>query len=84
MDEKAFEVQLLKLATEALVGHKITGVRFLSTDETEEDFGWDERPFVITLENGVEIVASMDPEGNGPGALFVNVVGLEIIGAMPL
>lgn len=68
-------------AQAAFVGQRIKSARWLSAEEAAE-FGWDERPFQIELENGVQIVASQDPEGNGPGALFVNVKGCEVIGAL--
>jgi hypothetical protein len=59
-----------------LTGRTIKGIRPL-TDEENEDFGWDGRwdvPFVIILDDGTALIPSQDPEGNGPGHIFVEKV----------
>lgn len=68
----------LTTAQSALVGQRIKSVRWVSPAEAAQ-YGWGERPIEIELENGVLIVPSRDPEGNAPGALFLNVEGCEAI-----
>lgn len=77
----AYMQKTLEAATTAMVGQRIKGVRWVSAAEADE-YGWEERPFEIELENGVLICASRDPEGNGPGALFTNVEECGVIGAL--
>jgi len=62
----------------SIVGQKIAQVRPLSVQE-QLDFGWDDAgyggiPMVIILENGAALVPSQDPEGNGPGHIFLESV----------
>lgn len=76
-----YMVKTLATAQTALVGQRIKAVRWMSAEEAAQ-LGWQERPFEIELDNGVLIVPSMDPEGNGPGALVLNVKGCEVIGAL--
>lgn len=62
----------------SIIGQKIAQVRPLSTQELE-DFGWDANPnggipMVIILENGAALIPSQDPEGNGPGHIFLEKV----------
>jgi hypothetical protein len=61
-----------------LVGRKITGCRYM-TEKEMEGLGWYSKALIITLEGGVKIFASQDDEGNGAGALFTNIKGLETI-----
>lgn len=73
-----YEKNTNAIAQDALVGQRIKSARWLTADEAAE-YGWDYRPFEIELENGVKIAASQDPEGNGPGTLFLNVEGCEAV-----
>ena len=61
----------------SIVGQKIAQVRTLSAQE-REDFGWEIGyggvPMVIILENGAALIPSQDPEGNGPGHIFLEKV----------
>lgn len=59
------------LAADQLVGRTIKKVSYLSTKEAQQ-IGWSERPLVITLDDGNQIIPSRDDEGNGGGALFTN------------
>ena len=58
----------------AIVGKTIMAIRPMNATEIEL-FGWDEGwggvPMVIILSDGTAIVPSADPEGNGPGHLFL-------------
>lgn len=57
-----------------LVGRKITSVRAMTAAELDL-YGWDpgyrSTGLVVMLDNGQAIVPSQDPEGNGPGHLFI-------------
>jgi hypothetical protein len=57
-----------------LVGRTITGVRLMTEGEMNM-LGWYEGggsvPIVIALDNKMLVIPSQDPEGNGPGHLFI-------------
>ena len=55
----------------ALVGKKIVEARYITDREKEAVGDWHERGIVIFLEDNTEIVPVCDPEGNGPGSLYV-------------
>ena len=61
-----------------LVGRKIVGVRYMSKREVDH-FGWCRAAIVLQLDDGGELLPSMDDEGNDAGAMFTNYVGLETI-----
>ena len=56
-----------------LLGQKLCAIQPL-TEKRAEEFGFDpwgfENGVVLVFENGVHLVASRDPEGNGPGCMF--------------
>lgn len=54
-----------------LIGRTITAVRMLTKDELDE-MDWYGHVPVIVLDDGTEIIASRDDEGNGPGTLFID------------
>jgi hypothetical protein len=54
-----------------LVGKTITGVRYLSREETLENY-WERRPIGIELDNEYWIVPKSDDEGNEGGGLDVH------------
>lgn len=54
-----------------LIGRTITDVRDLTQDEKDEMDWYGECP-VLILDNGQEVTISQDPEGNGPGFLFID------------
>jgi len=56
---------------ENIIGRKIIGFRYLSQEELDE-MDWYGRVPVILLDDGTEIVASQDDEGNGPGRFFID------------
>lgn len=58
-----------KTASDLLKGRKIVAVRYLTNAEMDE-LGWDDRPVVLELDNGLLVYPSRDDEGNGAGALF--------------
>ena len=64
--------------TDAVVGRVIKEARYLTAEE-QEDLGWCCGAIVLFLDNGDYLLASADDEGNGPGALFTNIEGLEVI-----
>lgn len=60
-----------KVASDLLLGRKITKVRYFTEDEAE-NMGWTGRPVAFLLDNGVWIFPSCDDEGNEGGALFTS------------
>lgn len=56
------------IANDMLLNKKITSVKYMSSNEADE-FGWDKRPIIITLDDGTEIYPQTDEEGNNGGAL---------------
>ena len=58
-------------AKERLVGRTITDVSYLTSEECEDGFGWYKRPITFTLDDGKEVVAQMDDEGNDGGVLLL-------------
>jgi len=58
----------------SLIGKRITGVRAMTQAELSavgwEDYNADGFYPVITIEGGVLLYPSQDPEGNGPGTIF--------------
>ena len=65
------------LAT-VLVGRQVTAVRYMTANEIDA-YGWTQAAAVITFDDGTEIFASRDDEGNGAGALFTTIKGLETV-----
>jgi hypothetical protein len=61
-----------------LVGKTVQVVRYL-TDQEQKQLGWDNKSLVIIFNGGICVFASCDDEGNGAGALFTNIKGLETI-----
>ena len=63
-----------------MVGQKITDVRWLTKEETEDIFDyWYNQPIEITLENGVKLIPMSDDEGNEAGAMATNIPKMETI-----
>ena len=62
--------QWATMASDRLLGRRITGVRYM-TDREKNDLAWDCRGLVLELDNGTQVVPAADVEGNDPGALFV-------------
>lgn len=58
-------------ANALLKGRRIAGVRYLTATEAE-GYAWHARGLVIFLDNGTQLVASADDEGNGPGAILTD------------
>ena len=57
-------------AQELLMGKRIIGVKYMSTDEANESM-WGNRPICILLNDGTWIIPQSDDEGNDGGALGV-------------
>ena len=57
-------------ATRALVGRRITGVRYMTAAEAEA-FGWRYRPLVIDLDDGTAVFPIADEGLNEAAALLV-------------
>ena len=70
----------IDILNEAMVGQKITDVRWLTKEETEDIFDyWYNQPIEITLENGVKLIPMSDDEGNEAGAMATNIPNMETI-----
>ena len=57
-----------KRMTKALVGKKITSVRYMTSEEAKES-GWCKRPLLIQLNDGLTIIPLQDDESNDGGSL---------------
>ena len=68
-----------KLVSKHLVGKKIVKIKWLSANETEEIYGWDQQPCEIYLDDGTILTPRSDDEGNESGAIGTNLVDLPII-----
>lgn len=61
----------------SIIGRTIKSIRPMFEEELD-GFGWYrgmDIPFVIILDDDTVIVPSQDPEGNGPGHLFIEKLG---------
>ena len=54
-----------------LIGRTITAVRALTKEELD-DMDWYGYVPVLVLDDGTEIIASRDDEGNAPGRFFID------------
>ena len=57
-----------KRMTKALVGKKITSVRYMTSEEAKES-GWCKQPLLIKLDDGLTIIPLADDEANDGGSL---------------
>ena len=57
-----------KRMTKALVGKKITRVRYMTSEEARES-GWCKQPLLIQLNDGLTIIPLQDDESNDGGSL---------------
>jgi hypothetical protein len=53
-----------------LKGKTIVEVFYMSEEDAEDHFGWYNRPVVMRLNDGTEVIISADDEGNSGGSLF--------------
>jgi len=52
-----------------MIGKKVVEVKLMSDAEVD-DFGWHQSTMVLVFDDGTEVFAASDEEGNGPGCLF--------------
>lgn len=69
METKDWNKHWDKVASDLLLGCKITEVRYF-TEEEAEHMGWTNRPVALLLDSGIWVYPSCDDEGNEGGALF--------------
>lgn len=81
MSDLKLEAKWLLDSQKLLEDRTIVLVRFMTADEAA-DLGWDYRPIVLQLDDGNVLFPSMDPEGNGAGALYTNSKDLLVIPSM--
>ena len=60
----------IEIANKELLGKKIASIEYMASDDAE-NFGWNKRPMIITLDDGTEIFSQADEEGNDGGALAI-------------
>ena len=68
MNKEEIEKNWTDKATKALVGKKIVKVQYMTVDNSKE-FDWNQRPLLLTLDDGSVIFPQSDDEGNDGGAL---------------
>jgi len=61
-----------------IVGRKIVGFRYL-TEQEQQDLDWYAAAPVLVLDDGNQIFASADDEGNNAGALFTTFESMQTI-----
>lgn len=66
----------------ALKGKTIDYARYMS-DEHQREFDWYGKSLEIVFTDGTSMILSQDDEGNGPGAAFTTIDGLETIPTLP-
>ena len=70
----------MDILNEAMVGQKITDVRWLTREQTDDIAEhWYNQPIQITLENGVSLIPMSDDEGNEAGAMSTNIPKMETL-----
>ena len=69
METKDWDKHWHEVASDLLLGRKITKVRYF-TEEESENMGWTNRPVALLLDSGIWVYPSCDDEGNEGGALF--------------
>lgn len=74
-----FMLDILKKAKEKIVGHRITGVRYMTDEEIEKSV-WDKKGIVLELDNGELLFPLTDEEGNSPGVLATTIDNLTTMG----
>ena len=70
---------MIEKLNKAIVGLKITNIRYLSEKE-KQALGWYQKAPVIELEDGILLFPAIDEEGNDAGALFTNLEMFPVIG----
>ena len=78
MPKKNYTKQWTEYAKERLVGRTITDVSYLTKKECKDGFGLYKRPITFTLDDGKEVVAQMDDEGNDGGVLMIEYPGESV------
>lgn len=67
-----------------ITGARVVAIRNMTKDEIEME-GWQERfglpPLIIEFDNGVQVYASRDSEGNGAGVMFGKFEGTSFYAA---
>jgi hypothetical protein len=58
------------LAKKHLVNRKISDLFYMGDGDVNA-MGWYESGLVLVLDNGMQVIVQQDPEGNGPGSLYL-------------
>lgn len=68
-----YQTEWEQKAQKALIGKKVTAVRYLSKEEKEQSFSdWYSVPLVVFFDDGTYLIPMRDDEGNDAGALLTN------------
>jgi hypothetical protein len=76
---KSLEKQWTDKATKAFKGKTVAEITYLTKEEVD-DMGWYTAAPIVVFTDGSYLMASADPEGNGPGTFYTPLDGLSIIG----
>jgi hypothetical protein len=81
MTKKNLLESIEKSAAHCLVGRKIVAVRY-ATPEEVRDLGLYSAPIMIVLDDGHSLVPLMDDKFSDAGALYTNILNLDVIPSM--
>ena len=70
MNEKELNTSWEATANKILLGRKIVKIKWMTAKEADKGFGWSNRPVILILDDGTEIIPQCDDEGNDGGALL--------------
>jgi len=66
------------IAKNHLVGRTIKNLFYMRNEDTQA-MGWYESGIVLVLDNGMQVIVQQDPEGNGPGSLYLVSETAEVL-----
>lgn len=78
MKDEELKKQWSERATKEFKGKKVAMIRWM-TDEERKEMGWFRSAPVIFFEDGSNIIAKSDDEGNDAGALSTSSESLPIL-----
>lgn len=79
MDMDKYREEWGARATKAFKGRVVKEIRYPTPEEAQGEFGFYRCPPIVVFEDGAEIVASADDEGNDAGAFFTNHPDIQTI-----
>lgn len=64
------------------VGRTIASIERMSENEALNEFGWNKRPVIITLDNGIQLIPMADDEGNDGGVIATTDEQYPLLGTL--